>query len=1847
MSVKGVPTVIGLNKTTLKLGANMTDQLTPVFQPDEMGDVKYSSSNPGIAKVDEASGLVTAVSEGVATITITAGEGVTNTCEVKVVPEPDRVTIDGSEFNIIVGKIIDLPVTMKMENGSEECMTTYTLSTSNKKYVAVNNSGQVKGVKAGSATVTLTAGNGDVVTCKVVVRANPRKVVLNQSKLTIGVGMESRLQVRVYYSSSGNFVYSAEDNQGVGSFYTSDANIVEIDPVTGEMTAKAKGTATVGFRTLNGKSASCKVNVLAAPTSISLNKTELKLGEMMTAALSVSFNENEYGWLKYSSSNESAVVVNENGELTAVSAGEAVITVETLNQVKAQCKVNVVPAPDDIVLNMTSSNLAINGKITLEADYSYKGADNCMAVLTYKSSNPKIATVSSAGVVKGVKAGTAIIRVSAQNGEYADCTVVVRKKPTKVQFATNSTMLGVGQKVKIAAKIFYSGGNCIYSMNDTSYARLSVDDTSIAKIDPATGEIIGVEVGRTYVRLTTYNGKTASVKVDVGPGPEWLMFDDPILTLSEGDTYSMNCQLSPGSVTTMSYASSNPSVAVVSGSGSVCMISAVGRGNATITATSANGTTTTCELKVLAKPESISFEKDRITIGMDDTVELPKVTVASSEGDCSQAVAYTVDGDAVEMVAPGFVTGVAAGTATVTATASNGLQAVCTVVVQPKPTKITLMAEKSVIAVGDSTMLSVQMDAAGSYTFSVDDDSVLRVSSGGKVTALKAGTTKITVESYNGCTDVCEITVLPVSQWVRFDADALAIGVGMSQQLGASIQKDTFGELIYASGDESKAIVDASGNVQAVAPGEVLIYVYVKGHTEIFDTCEVTVLAKPEKIVLSTNELSLRKGKQAVIEANLSCASGAECYGAVKYASSNAAVATVSSDGVVLAVEAGEATITVSLDSDSAISETCKVVVEETGVGFDASEMSLSIGETCVLGIDLPEGKNGFSLTSSNEAVAKVDAQTHVLTAVAVGETTITAINGGDQATCRIVVTQKPTSVALSEERKQLVIGEAFKLAATLQPAGTAAQLIFETSDEKIAVVSDDGRVEAVGYGSAVITVRNHDGSLKAECEINAVYEPELIRFGEIGDIVIAAGDSYVLETPVMYNANGDCGGEYTLAISDSNVARVSAANGRHVIEGIAEGTATLRLKTQNGKNAMRTVRVEAAPDSIRFADENIRMAVGESFAPAVVSDSGAPVAVRFASSNVACISVDENGMLCANAEGLAKITATAVNFPALTAEINIQVVKAPAAMSLSRSEIVLAVGERFKLAPVYADGTGSANVNFASDDETVVQTGRDGSIRAVGLGEAIVTATAFNGCTAGCKVTVKAAPTQLNVNPGSIVACTADEIQLTASFGGSGEYANPIFESLDPAIATVDAGGIVRFAAVGETVIRVSTFNGLTVDVPVKVCETPSSVSFDPEAAVILNGDSAQLNIVFDKGAGYYTLESSNPEILSVSADSVVQANSPGKAIITLNMPALKLSETCQVTVVESLDGIALSAEKTTLELHETVQLNAEFLPANVIGTGLVTYASSDEGIASVDSVTGVVTGEAYGTAVITATTGDGRIAQIEINVLGGKRRMMIAYYFGEAGDDGYLPFAYNNGYSMAQTFAGATVEGQEYDIAGPLSNASKSTLLGTIDSHFADATDDDVSVIYICAHGSASYGPTGEYAFRLDNTHAVMASELMNRIEKIKGRVILIMDSCYSGGMIDCNKSRLDAQGGRISILASSHRSTSSCYWDVDEKLASIDFFTHALLYGVGFNEKNSASFQRGWFDFSGGPADDAGNNDGQVTVRELFSYADALTMANIAKSKGQSQFRGNPLQDPQCYIGEMNEDLVLFAR
>ena len=1579
-----------------------------------------------------------------------------------------------------------------------------------------------------------------------------------------------------------------------------------------------------------------KVTVVGEPTAIHLNKTSTQLGVGMTETLTASFPANEYGSVTFSSSDKAVATVDSTGKITAVANGKALIKAEAYNGKYTTCELTVVSAPDKITLPSTRMNVPVGKKFTLNPAVSNESGD-CMAMLSYASSRSSVASVDENGQVTAAAAGTAVIRIQTQNALYVDCTIVVQPAARTVAVSPTTATLGVGQTTRLTARVTTSSGTFTFGEGDYEYAWFESQDPGIATIDPVTGVVTAVGQGTTYVRLLTTNGTYGLCKVEVGPGAEWLMFDEVICTLGVGQSKVLTCDKSAGSITTRTYTSSNPAVLSVVGNDATCTIRALSVGKATVTATSSNGKTVTCDVTVKAAPEKVEFSQSSFSIGIGEKALLPTVTVSSSKGECSQNVAYTVDNANVVVSSTGYVTGIKDGSATVTATTYNGLSAKITVRVLPEPSSISLTAEKTRIAVGDVLPLKVAMDAPGTYSFAADKEGTVRISNGA-ATALAAGKVTITATTYNGLSDSITIEILPVPTSIALDAGEASLGVGMTRTLSASIPAGTLGTWRFRSSNSAVATVNAKGVVTAVAEGTAEIGVYVDGHEVIFDTCQVTVLPMPAKISLSETAMALKTGATAQLTAVLTSADGRACYGKPVFTSSDSKVATVE-NGRITAVGQGTAVITVAADASNAVKATCKVTVTNANVRFEETELKLGVGETYALGVIVPETQGNYAITSSNTAVATVDKNGRI-TAVGQGTATITAVNGSDQAECRVTVSARPASVQLSHSKKDLIVGSSFQLNASLLPEGSASVLTYESGNKAVATVTADGLVTAVGYGTAEIRVSTYDASVYAICTVKAVYEPEMIRFGELNDLVIAVGDSYTLEKPVMYSSKGECDSTYTLSISNSACASVSLTEGRYVIKALKEGTAALRIKTPNGVSASLNVTVTAAPKSIRFADEVIRLGVGERYAPILLGDNDATVSCTLTSDNAGVVRV-ENGELYAVAAGSAAVTATSAISSALKATIRVEVVNAPAEMRFNRAACTVGVGENVVLETSFAAGTAAMDVTFTSDNESVVQVDRTGYVRAVGTGTAKVKGTAYNGSSAECVFTVKAAPTAMSISPNEITACVKDSVQLAVRFGADGEYANVMYESSDPSVVEADGNGLLTFRKVGEAVIYAETFNGFSDEVTVHVCDTPTSVRFEYDSAVVLKGDRARLEVVFDKGAGYYTLTSSNPAAVKIAADGSLEALELGKSTISLTMPGLNLNARCAVEVVNKLDGVAVIAQSDSIGIGEQTQLSYTLFPSNAIGTGLVRFESANPDVATVDSATGVVTGVAYGTATLRAIAGDGTVGECRIDVKGGKRRMMIAYYFGEASDGGaYLPFAYNNGTSMAAAFGAAEVEGQSYDIVGPLSNASKSTLFATMDAHFADATDDDVSVIYLLAHGAYS----GEYIFSLHDGTVVTGKELMDHLERIKGKVIMIMDSCYSGGLIQDCRTRAEAEGGRICFLTSSHHTTNSCYWDVKEKLKSVDFFTFGLLRSLGYNEWDGWEYSRGFY--TSKPEADV-NGDGVVTVQEAFDYAKRITVWYVTNLSGYSSFRGQSSQVPNSYISAEMRDVALFSR
>ena len=174
-------TGVSLDKTSLSLNVGKTATLTATVTPSNATDksVSWKSSNTSVATVS-SSGVVTGVKAGSATITVTTNDGgKTATCAVTVNATTVAVTgvsLDKTSLSVDVGKTATLTATVTPSNATDKSVS---WKSSNTSVATVSSSGVVTGVKAGSATITVTTNDGGkTATCAVTVMNRATKVTI-------------------------------------------------------------------------------------------------------------------------------------------------------------------------------------------------------------------------------------------------------------------------------------------------------------------------------------------------------------------------------------------------------------------------------------------------------------------------------------------------------------------------------------------------------------------------------------------------------------------------------------------------------------------------------------------------------------------------------------------------------------------------------------------------------------------------------------------------------------------------------------------------------------------------------------------------------------------------------------------------------------------------------------------------------------------------------------------------------------------------------------------------------------------------------------------------------------------------------------------------------------------------------------------------------------------------------------------------------------------------------------------------------------------------------------------------------------------------------------------------------------------------------------------------------------------------------------------------------------------------------------------------------------------------------------------------------------------------------------
>lgn len=587
-----------------------------------------------------------------------APEGKLVTIEISKGVNPDRqkasadlVTLSRDGYDLYVGDSVKLYA----EGGEGK----YTYESSDSKVVTVDKNGELTAVGKGTATVTVNSGKAVSASCTIEV--DDYEMVLSKEKLELFAG------------GSGTLAATGIPNYGELTWSSSAPEIAEVNE-NGIVTGVAEGTATITATWVNdGRTYTASTEAVVTAKGITLNMYKISgfySGDTRTIEATTAPADQKVKW---TSSNEKVAKVNENGVVTAVGGGTAVITA-SFDDCVAECSVTVIQP--GISVNKSSVSLLVGEGSNISVSVTPSGTS-----YSWSSDDSSVATVSG-GKITAVGTGTTTIRARMSFGGRtyeASCKVSVSKP--SVSISKDSASVYVGDSTSLSASSNPGGLSISWSS----------DNSSIAKVSG--GKVTGVGAGTTVIRAKiSYGGKTyqASCEVTVKKPSVSLSNESISLTIGQSTTLTATAKPSGASV---SWSSDNPGVATVSDG----KVTAVSNGTAKITAkVTYNGVSS-------SKTCTVTVEKPSITVTSSSS-NITYAERAEDRGTCTLTATVKPDGGKItwrssdESIAKvsgdgktATVTAISSGSATITATykvAGTEVSDSCTVNVSRAPSTL-------------------------------------------------------------------------------------------------------------------------------------------------------------------------------------------------------------------------------------------------------------------------------------------------------------------------------------------------------------------------------------------------------------------------------------------------------------------------------------------------------------------------------------------------------------------------------------------------------------------------------------------------------------------------------------------------------------------------------------------------------------------------------------------------------------------------------------------------------------------------------------------------------------------------------------------------------------------------------------------------------------------------------------------------------------------------------------------------------------------------------------------------------------------------------------------------------
>lgn len=577
--------------------------------------------------------------------------------------------------------------------------------------------------------------------------------------------------------------------------------------------------------------AKCLVTVNVPVTGVEMKTSTAEVYTTKTVKLSATVLPSDASKksLKWYSSDEKIAKVSSKGVVTGVGSGTVNIICTTVDggyssicTVTVKRKVEV----ENIVLSATKKNIWVSGTYILSA--SVLPAKATFKDVKFKSSNTKVATVTSDGVVYGVAPGKANITVSSVDNSFVSqiCKITVRVKTTSVKLNKSSMTVYIGKQKTLVPTVFP------LNASDKS-VKWKSSDSKIASVN-SDGTVTGKKTGKVVITCTTNSGgyvATCTVKVKKYINTKSVSLNKLTCSVYAGRKYSLVATVLPENASSkkLKWKSSDKKVATIDANG---VVTGVSKGTAIITCTTKDtGKKATCEVTVKnIVPKVIHLEKKTLTLYVAKTEKL-KYSIVPSDSTIKKVTWKSSNTKVATVDSKGKVKAVAPGTATITCTTQSGKRvAKCKVtVVRPKISTVTFKQQNLDLVLNKTYTLKPTIKPAGAkgakLKWESSNTKVVKVDKKGKLTAVGEGSAIVTCAPADGGGGSGSLVVVKVKKnpviGVKLNKTNVLTNVGKTFKLKATVlpADASIKTVKWKTSNKKVATVDSKGNVKAVGKG--------------------------------------------------------------------------------------------------------------------------------------------------------------------------------------------------------------------------------------------------------------------------------------------------------------------------------------------------------------------------------------------------------------------------------------------------------------------------------------------------------------------------------------------------------------------------------------------------------------------------------------------------------------------------------------------------------------------------------------------------------------------------------------------------------------------------------------------------------------------------------------------------------------------------------------------------------------------------------------------------------------------------------------------------------------------